>query len=88
MKEKQTHSKKADTPRPHICKAAVNLLRFPDSILYPFKHTCSYIYMQSLASERTKPCPDSTLGSICKPRFLGRSIGDSISLVLLYIRPK
>lgn len=85
MKEKQTHSKKADTPKPHICKVAVNLFRSPDSILYQFKHTRCYIYMKSLASERTKPCPDSTLGSIRKPGFLCRSTGEGISMVLLYV---
>lgn len=84
MKEKQMHSKKADTPRPHICKVAVELLRSPDSILYPFKHKCSYIYMKFLASERTKPCPDSTLGGIFKPRFLARSTGECLLDFALY----
>lgn len=28
------------------------MLRFPDSILYPFKHRRSYIYMKSFARER------------------------------------
>lgn len=43
--------------------------------------------MKSLASESTKPCPDSTLGGIFKPRFLARSTGESVSLILLYIQP-
>lgn len=88
MKEKQTHSEKADTPRPHICKVAVELLRCPDSILYPFKHRCFYIYIVSLLKVREKkPSADLTLGGIFKPTFLARSTGESISLVLLYIVP-
>lgn len=51
--ERKTNTfKKPDTPRPHICKVAVDLLRFPDFILYPFKHRRSYIHMTSFASER------------------------------------